>query len=297
MIKDEGIKKLKSKKTKEKMKEKEKQEAKDEKEAEEKGLDEIKIESKKRKEKNQNSEQEENKQTLVETKKAQENTPMEIDTKKSEKETSGKDPSKNLESKIYCTDLSLDDKFFKNWNKDLFLRNVSSIATEENLRALFEQFGEIEKIQIPKNNKPKGIAQVSFKHPISASKALSLNGRELCGKVLSVNFSQIIINPIKKSKPQKQYKIFVGNLPFSASEKQISDLFSVCGTVVSVSIALNDEGKSRGFCFIGFDSKEAVEKAQKITSATLDGRLLNVNIPNPASQDKRGPTFKNFQKK
>ena len=46
-------------------------------------------------------------------------------------------------------------------------------------------------------------------------------------------------------------KLYVGNLPFNATEEQISEFFSQVGEVSSVKIITDREtGRSRGFCFV-----------------------------------------------
>ena len=49
-------------------------------------------------------------------------------------------------------------------------------------------------------------------------------------------------------------KIYVGNLPFSATEDQVRDLFAQHGSVASVSLVTDREtGRPRGFGFVEMD--------------------------------------------
>lgn len=82
-------------------------------------------------------------------------------------------------------------------------------------------------------------------------------------------------------------KIYVGNLPFSASEDQVRDLFSSHGEVTSVALITDREtGRPRGFGFVEMDS--GAEKAIEALNGTeMDGRTLNVNEAKPR-QDRGG---------
>jgi RNA recognition motif-containing protein len=53
-------------------------------------------------------------------------------------------------------------------------------------------------------------------------------------------------------------KLYVGNLPWEASEEEIQQMFQEYGEVQSVSIVTNPRtGRSRGFCFIEMENAEA----------------------------------------
>jgi|SRR5439155_19583022 len=76
-------------------------------------------------------------------------------------------------------------------------------------------------------------------------------------------------------------KLYVGNLPFSATEDQLKDLFSQFGTVESV-IIMKDNGRSRGFGFIEMSSEdEAARAAENLDGTELGGRPLKVNLARP----------------
>jgi len=74
-------------------------------------------------------------------------------------------------------------------------------------------------------------------------------------------------------------RIFVGNLPFSATEDQLRDLFSQHGEVSSVSIVTDKfTNRSRGFAFVEMASDEAATAAiAALNQHQLDGRALTVN--------------------
>jgi len=73
-------------------------------------------------------------------------------------------------------------------------------------------------------------------------------------------------------------KIYVGNLPFSADESQVRELFSQHGTVESVSIITDREtGRPRGFGFVEMSRADASRAIQNLNGKDMGGRPLRVN--------------------
>jgi len=73
-------------------------------------------------------------------------------------------------------------------------------------------------------------------------------------------------------------KIYVGNLPFSATEDQVRALFSQHGTVESVSLPNDREtGRPRGFGFVDMPSADAQAAIQALNGYSMNGRALRVN--------------------
>ena len=73
-------------------------------------------------------------------------------------------------------------------------------------------------------------------------------------------------------------KIYVGNLPFSATEESVRTLFAQHGTVDSVAlISDRDTGRPRGFGFVEMPKSDAARAIQNLNGHDLDGRALKVN--------------------
>ena len=72
------------------------------------------------------------------------------------------------------------------------MKGLSFQAYEDDVRGLFEQFGEVlnVKVLMRPDGKPKGIAFVKFSHKSSFSKALELNGTEQFGRNIAVEEAQ-----------------------------------------------------------------------------------------------------------
>ena len=78
-------------------------------------------------------------------------------------------------------------------------------------------------------------------------------------------------------------KLYVGNLPYSATEQSLRDAFSASGTVDSVSLITDrDTGQSKGFGFIEMATdQEAQAATQAMNGAMVDGRQIKVNEAKP----------------
>ncbi len=74
-------------------------------------------------------------------------------------------------------------------------------------------------------------------------------------------------------------KLYVGNLPHSATEQDLSDKFAACGTVDSVKLITDrDTGQSRGFGFIEMASEaEAQAAIDSLNGSDYDGQPMKVN--------------------
>lgn len=76
-------------------------------------------------------------------------------------------------------------------------------------------------------------------------------------------------------------KLFVGNLPFSATENDIRELFESYGEIVSLHLVNDREtGRPRGFGFIEMDSEGAENAMAKLDGTEFGGRSLRVNEAN-----------------
>lgn len=83
-------------------------------------------------------------------------------------------------------------------------------------------------------------------------------------------------------------KLYVGNLPFSATEEDISAKFSQIGTVESAKLITDrDTGRSKGFGFVEMSSEaEAQAAIDRLNGQDYEGRPMTVNEARP---QKKGP--------
>jgi RNA recognition motif-containing protein len=77
-------------------------------------------------------------------------------------------------------------------------------------------------------------------------------------------------------------RIYVGNLPFSATEDEVRQLFSEYGDVASVKLITDREtNQPRGFGFVEMEDQDADAAIQALDNSPMGGRNLRVNEARP----------------
>ncbi|MEM6455593.1 MAG: RNA-binding protein [Acidobacteriota bacterium] len=85
-------------------------------------------------------------------------------------------------------------------------------------------------------------------------------------------------------------KLYVGNLPYTATEDEVRELFAEYGEIHSVSL-INDRetGRPRGFGFVELEDDDADNAMQALDGARHNGRVLRINEARPRTP--RGPRY------
>ena len=88
-------------------------------------------------------------------------------------------------------------------------------------------------------------------------------------------------------------RLYVGNLPYKATDEDLMTLFSTVGDVASARVMRDmATGRARGFGFVEMTTDEAAQKAiEKLHQHEMDGRAIVVNEaqPKPVGGAGRGP--------
>ncbi|MGO9803712.1 MAG: RNA recognition motif domain-containing protein [Steroidobacteraceae bacterium] len=73
-------------------------------------------------------------------------------------------------------------------------------------------------------------------------------------------------------------KLYVGNLPFTATDEAVRTLFATHGTVERVSLITDrDTGRPRGFGFVEMSNADASRAMQALNGTDFNGRALKVS--------------------
>jgi RNA recognition motif-containing protein len=76
--------------------------------------------------------------------------------------------------------------------------------------------------------------------------------------------------------------IYVGNLPWSATEDEVHSLFAAHGNVLSVKLVTDREtGRARGFGFVEMEDADAQTAVEALDNSSFGGRTLRVNEARP----------------
>jgi len=180
----------------------------------------------------------------------------------------------------------------------LFVKNLNFDTTEETLKQIFSDVGEVRVVTIAKkkNTKKKdktdkdllsmGYGFIEYKTADAAKEALKkLQNTEVDGHQLLLKISnRKSINADTKGTKRKTQekvddkmstKILVKNMPFEATSKDLRELFSAYGQVKKVRVPKKFDGSNRGFAFIDFLTKQEAKTAMETLFNThLFGRRL-----------------------
>lgn len=88
-------------------------------------------------------------------------------------------------------------------------------------------------------------------------------------------------------------KLYVGNLPYSAAEQDLQELFERVAPVESVTVMRDmATGRARGFGFVEMSTDEGAQKAiTELHESQMGGRTLTVNEARPKEPRAGGGGF------
>lgn len=155
-------------------------------------------------------------------------------------------------------DVSKDDE----GKTELFIGRISHDTDEETLRRLFEKHGKLVKCKHLYN---KGVCFVDYETHDSAVRAIAAcNGAEIDGANIQVQFSGDKPGndrAASSGKPGESNTVFCGNCSFRTEEWAIKEFFEAVGPVSKIRIALNEEGRPKGFAHVEFENPSDAAKA------------------------------------
>lgn len=81
--------------------------------------------------------------------------------------------------------------------------------------------------------------------------------------------------------------IYVGNLPFSATEEELKEIFTQYGQVHSAKVIMDREsGRSKGFGFVEMSENVGRKAIEELNEAEYDGKQLTVNEARPKTNNR-----------
>ncbi len=85
-------------------------------------------------------------------------------------------------------------------------------------------------------------------------------------------------------------RLYVGNLPYSVSEQDLTEKFGAFGTVESATLITDrDTGRSKGFGFVEMATdSEAQDAIEQANGTDYDGRPVTVNEAKPMKKRDSG---------
>jgi RNA recognition motif-containing protein len=163
--------------------------------------------------------------------------------------------------------------------KKIYMGNIPFTATKEEIKAVFEVYGEVIEVFIPQNPDTgvgRGFAFVTMKDTDSEKAIEGVNGMEFGGRTLVVNEP---LPPGKKSnRKESRTKLYIGNLSFYTVAETLQDIFGEFGEVLDCYLPEDAAtGGSRGFGFVTMGRDDALRAIAELDGCEVDGRVIRVN--------------------
>ncbi|XP_058112064.1 flowering time control protein FCA isoform X2 [Magnolia sinica] len=184
----------------------------------------------------------------------------------------------------------------------LFIGSVPRTATEEDIRPLFEEHGNVIEVALIKDKRTgqqQGCCFIKYATPEEADRAIRAlhNQCTLPGGTgpIQVRYA----DGERERLGAVEYKLFVGSLNRQATEKEVEEIFSPYGRVEDVYLMRDHLKQSRGCGFVKFSNREMAEAAIDALNGTFRMRgcdqPLIVRFADPkrprAGESRFGPAF------
>jgi RNA recognition motif-containing protein/exosome complex RNA-binding protein Csl4 len=166
----------------------------------------------------------------------------------------------------------------------LFIGGLPREIGTDQLREMFVKFGDMTDCVVPTddNSVNRGFGFVTYSDKSEADAAISeLDGHRINGRRIGVRDAD---SDDKKGKREKRKdpegaKLYIGNLPFKATEEQLRKVFHGVATVTGLTIVTDNSGKPKGFAFAFVkEADKAAEIVKAVNGAELLGRKIRVDV-------------------
>ncbi|GJU24294.1 polyadenylate-binding protein 7 [Tanacetum coccineum] len=156
---------------------------------------------------------------------------------------------------------------------NVFVKNLNESMDNIQLKELFQNFGNILscKVSTFEDGKSKGYGFVQFDTEESSNAAIeNLNGTNVGGKQIYVAKFMKKSDRLLSGPNAKYTNLYIKNLDLDMTEDLLKEKFSVFGNIVSLVIAREENGTSKGFGFVSFENPDDAKKA----ATTMNGANL-----------------------
>lgn len=187
------------------------------------------------------------------------------------------------------SELAAEEQDLQQEGNKLYIGNLPWSYTSSQLAEAIQQHGDVEVVEVvydAEQNRSRGFAFITMASIDDARAVITaLDGKELGGRVLKVNFPRLSTRNPRVSRPAgtrgwpgNMNKLFVSNFPWSCDDEALTVLFSGYGTVLDAKVVYDKEtGRSRGYAFVTLSSAEEVNAAlESLNGADYGGRELKV---------------------
>jgi len=174
----------------------------------------------------------------------------------------------------------------------LFVGGLSRDVEEDDVRAMFKKHGKVTDFALMRDDAGnlRGFGFITFESKEMADAAIAdLDGQKIKGRRIGVRDADAPREEKpKKARPQGA-RLYVGNLPFKASEDDLSALFSNHCDKVHVQWATDKSGRKKAFAFVTIQPESKGDAVvSELNGTDFMGRNIKVDLSKPQNRDKRG---------
>ena len=128
----------------------------------------------------------------------------------------------------------------------------------------------------------RGFGFVTYADKAMATAAIAaLDGHRINGRKIGVRDADDDKKKDRKKKEPQGLKLYIGNLPFSATTEQLQALVAPHATVNEVILATGPGGKAKGFGFVFIaEQDKGGDVVAALNQSEVDGRTIKVDIAN-----------------
>ncbi|KAH0786350.1 nucleolar protein 12 [Histomonas meleagridis] len=203
--------------------------------------------------------------------------------------------------------------------RTVFIGNLPASIKSQEIKKLFTPTSIVESIRIrniPIDTKSKLSRKVAVRrHEINQAGTCSayvvlksndnideyinkINGSTHFDHVLRADHAKAAGEKSKIDKDTNKRTVFIGHVPFDATEEEVIEIFKSCGDIHHVRIPHDERGRSRGVAYVTFQEEDSVPLALKFNQAKFKNETIIVQRSNPEKAKKmKEKTQRNEKKK
>ncbi|MBS72627.1 MAG: hypothetical protein CMA91_00010 [Euryarchaeota archaeon] len=176
----------------------------------------------------------------------------------------------------------------------LFIGGLSRDAEEDEVRDMFKKHGKVTDFALMRDDAGnlRGFGFITFQSKDMADAAIAaLDGQKIKGRRIGVRDADAPRDEKQKRAPRPQgARLYVGNLPFKATEDDLTALFKDHCDNVHVQWATDRSGRKKAFAFVTIQPEsKGQEVVGKLNGTDFMGRDIKVDVSKPQNRDnKRG---------
>ncbi|KAF6136056.1 hypothetical protein GIB67_000460 [Kingdonia uniflora] len=171
-----------------------------------------------------------------------------------------------------------EENFEEDKRKKLYVVNLPYTVSVTDIKSLFGECGTVKDVEVikQKDGRNRGFAFITMASFDEARAVIDkFDSYEVSGRIIRVDFAKRYRKPSPLSTAgtyvETQHKLYVSNLAWKARSSHLRELFSESFSIVSARVVFdNPSGRSAGYGFVSFATKEEAETAL----SSLDGKEL-----------------------